>query len=138
MIIEPFVQNAKGAIANNNGVSRIVGLPLAKALPHRVLMLLLVLLQVAHVQVLLVASLDLTHVLPASLLVLQMDLHMLLQVGGGREGLTALFADEGLLLGVDAPMAVEVRLLVELLIALIEVAFIGSGASVDQLVPLQS
>lgn len=63
---------------------------------------------------------------------------MLFQVCSSREGLTALLTNEGLLLGVDAPMSVEVRLLVELLIALVEVAFIGPGASMDQLMPLQS
>lgn len=138
MVFESFVQDPKCAVSNHNRVGGIVRFPLSDALPHRVLMLLLMLLQIAHIQVLLVAPLDLAYIPPASFLVFQVNLHVLLQVCSCREGLTALLTNEGLLLGVDASMAVEVRLLVELLIALVEVAFIGPGASMDQLVSLQS
>ena len=101
-------------------------------------MLLFMFLQVAHVQILLVTAFDLAHIFPASLFVLQMYLYVLFQVCSCREGLTAFFANERLLLGVDATMTVEIGLLVEFLIALIEVTFIGSSPSVDQLMSLQS
>lgn len=63
-----------------------------------------------------------------------MHLDVLLEVGGSSEGLTALLADERLLLHVDASMSVEIGLLIELLIALIEVALIWLRASMDQFV----
>ncbi len=99
-------------------------------------MLLLVLLQVAHVEVFLVASFDFAHIFSTSFFVLQVNLYMLFQVSGCCEGFTAFFANEGLLLSVDASMAVEVGFLVKLLIALVEVAFIGPCASMDQFVSL--
>ena len=63
-----------------------------------------------------------------------MHLDVLLEVGGGGEGLAALLADERLFLHVDASVAVEVGLLIELLIALIEVALIRLSPRMDQLV----
>lgn len=63
-----------------------------------------------------------------------MNLDVLFEIGGSREGLAALLADEWLLLHMDASVSVEIGLLVELLIALIEVALIWLGTGMDQLV----
>jgi hypothetical protein len=60
------------------------------------------------------------------------NLHVLLEVGGGCEGFAAFIADEWLLLRVDAAMSVEIGFLVESLVALVEVALERSGPAVDQ------
>jgi hypothetical protein len=49
MVFEPFVKDPKSAVSNHNRVGGIVRFPLSDALPHRILMLLLMFLQVAHV-----------------------------------------------------------------------------------------
>lgn len=65
-----------------------------------------------------------------------MNLYVLFEVGGSCERFAALLADEWFLLHVDASVSVEVGLLIELLIALIEVTLIWFGSGMDQLVAL--
>lgn len=97
-------------------------------------MFLLMFLQVAHVQILLVTALYLTHVFLPFFLVLEVHLYVLFEIRSGCEGLAALLADEWLFLHMDASVSVEVGLLIELLIALIEVTLIRLSPGMDQLV----
>ena len=65
-------------------------------------------LEVAHVQIFFVASFDLTDVLLPSVFVLEVNLNVLFEVGGGGERFAAAVADERFFFGVDPAMAVQV------------------------------
>jgi hypothetical protein len=95
-------------------------------------MLLFVFFEVAHIEILLIAALDFAEIFLPSFLVLEMYLHVLLQIGRGGEGFAAFLADKRFLLGVDAFVPVQVRLLVEPLLALLVITFVGFGASVSE------
>lgn len=81
---------------------REVRLLFDEALTDWVVVFLLMFFQVAHIEILLVTSLNLTDKLLPPLLVLEVDLDVLFEVGGSREGFAAFLTDEGLILGVDA------------------------------------
>lgn len=116
---------------------REVRLLFDEALTDWVVVFLLMFFQVAHIEILLVTSLYLTDKLLPPLLVLEVDLDVLFEVGGSREGFAAFLTDEGLILGVDAFVPVEVGFLVEPLIAVDVVAFVGFYSLVDEPVPLE-
>lgn len=78
MIFNSFVENSEGAVADGDGVCGIIWFFLSDALGEWILMLLFVFFEVAHIEVLLVASLYLADVLPPLLLVLQVHLNVLL------------------------------------------------------------
>lgn len=78
MIFNPFVENSEGAVADGDGVSGIIWFFLSDALGEWILMLLFVFFEVAHIEILFVASLYLADVLPPLLLVLQVHLNVLL------------------------------------------------------------
>ena len=71
-------------------------------------MFLFVFFEVAHVEILFVTSFNLAHVFFPSFFVLEMDLDVLFEVGGGSERFAALIADERFFLGVDSFVSVEV------------------------------
>ena len=100
-------------------------------------MFLFVFFEVAHIKIFLVASFDFAHVFLPSLLIFEVDLHMLFQVSRRCEGFAAFLADERLLLGVDTLVPVEVGLLIETLITVLEVALVGFNPLVGQFMSLE-
>jgi len=105
---------------------------------QRVFVLLLVLFEVAHIEILLVAALYLADVFSAFLLVFEVNLHVLLEIGSRCESFAAFIADKRFLLCMDSSVPVQIRLLIELLVTSFEVALIGLEACVGHFVSLQT
>lgn len=108
VILTSLQNNSKTAVSNADPENRTIRFLLKQTVTHRILMFLLVLLQIAHIKIFLVASFDLAYIFFPPVSVLQVDLHVLLQVGRCCEGFAAGLADEGLLLGVHPFVPIQV------------------------------
>lgn len=106
MLFALFVPDPKAAGADSEAEHREIRFFLNEKVANRILVLLLMLPQVAHIKVFLVTAFNLADILFSSFLVLKMDLDMLFQVGGRGKGFATFFADKRLFLSVNAPVPV--------------------------------
>ena len=138
MILYPLIEYPENAVADGDGIRWIIRFLLPETFREGILMFLFVFFEIAHIEVLFIAALNLTNVFSPLLLILQVHLHVLLQIRCSRKRFTALFANERFVLRMDASVSVQIRFLIKFLVALIEITFVWPCASVHQLVPLQS
>ena len=108
-VIFTFLQsNSKTTVTNADPKNRIIRFFLNQTVAHRIFMFLLMFLQIAHIKIFLVTSFYLACVFFPPVPILQVDLHVLFQVGCCCEGFAASLADEGFLLSVHPFVSVQV------------------------------
>jgi len=71
-------------------------------------MLLFVLLEITHVEVLFIAALYFAEIFLPSLFIFEMNLYVLFEISRSCEGFTTFLADKGLLLSMNTLVAIEV------------------------------
>lgn len=138
MLFALFVPDSETAGTDGEAEHREIRLFLDEAVTDGILVFLLMLSEIAHIKVFLVTAFNLTDIFLSSFLVFQMDLDMLFEVCSRRKRLTAFFTDERLFLSVNAPVSVQIRFLIEPLLAVFEIALVRLNSFVNEFMPLES
>jgi len=135
MLLTFFVSYSKTTAADCDAENWEVRFLFDQAISERVFMFLPVFFQVAHVEIFFVTTLNGTHVLLSPVPIFKVNLNMLLEICCRRERFAAGLTDEGLFLCMYALVPIQIRLLVEPLVTILIVAFIGFNSLVNEFMP---